>query len=69
MASTLENELVEIYEQEVEKLALSESKYQSVLGSSEIAAVVRAFRFALEHSVDKVTAQMLYDMIDDRGGE
>ena len=69
MPSTLENELGEIYEQEVEKLIESESKYHSVLGSTEIAAVVKAFRFALEHGPDKVTVQMLYDMIDDRSGD
>mgnify|MGYP001578549605 CR=1 FL=1 len=69
MASTFENELVEIYEQEIDKLVSTESKYASILGASEVFAVVRAFRFALEHGVEKVTVQMLYDMIDDRSGE
>ena len=69
MPSTLENELGEIYEREVEKLIESENKYQSVLGASEVSAVVQAFRFALEHGVDKVTVQMLYDMIDDSSGD
>ena len=69
MPSTLENELGEIYEREVEKLIEFESKYQSVLGASEVSAVVQAFRFALEHGVDKVTVQMLYDMIDDSSGD
>ena len=69
MPSTLENELGEIYEQEVEKLIESESKYHSVLGAAEVAAVVQAFRFALEHGPDKVTVQMLYDMIDDSSGD
>lgn len=68
MPSTLENELVEVYQREVEKLVETESKYRSILGTSEISAVVQAFRFALEHGVDKVTVQMLYDMIDDRSG-
>ena len=58
----------EIYEREVEKLIESESKYQSILGS-EVSAVVQAFRFALEHGVDKLTVQMLYDMIDDSSGD
>ena len=65
MPSTLENEPVGIYEREVEKLVLTESKYRSMLGPAEIAAVVRAFGFALEHGLDKVTVQMLYDMIDE----
>ncbi|RKU08959.1 hypothetical protein C6502_14060 [Candidatus Poribacteria bacterium] len=69
MPSTLENELGEIYEREVEKLIESESKYHSALGAAEVSAVVRAFRFALEHGPDKVTVQMLYDMIDDSSGD
>ena len=69
MPSTLENELGEIYEQEVEKLIESESKYHSALGAAEVSAVVKAFRFVLEHGVDNVTVQMLYDMIDDSSGD
>ncbi len=69
MPSTLENELGEIYEREVKKLIESQSKYHSTLGASEVSAVVRAFRFALEHGIDKVTVQMLYDMIDDSSGD
>ena len=69
MPFTVENELVEIYEQELDKLVSTESKYHSILGASEVSAVVRAFRFALEHGVEKVTVQMLYDMIDDTSGE
>ena len=69
MPSTLENELGEIYEREVEKLIEFERKYHSVLGAAEVAAVVEAFRFAIEHGVDNVTVQMLYDMIDDSSGD
>ena len=69
MPSTLENELGEIYEREVEKLIESESKYQSTLGAAEVSAVVRAFRYALEQGPDNVTVQMLYDMIDDSSGD
>ena len=65
MSSTIESELVEIYEREVEELALATSKYSSILGSSEIDAIVRTFRLAIEHSGDKVTAQMVFDMIND----
>ena len=68
MPSTLENELGEIYEREVEKLIESETKYHSVLGAAEVSVVVEAFRFALEHGVDKVTVQMLYDRIDGSPG-
>ena len=69
MPSTLENELGEIYEREVEKLIEFESKYHSALGAAEVSAVVQAFRFALEHGPDNVTVQMLYDMIDDSSGD
>ena len=69
MPSTLENELIEIYEREVKKLIESESKYHSALGAAEVSAVVQAFRFALEHGVDNVTVQMLYDMIDGSSGD
>jgi hypothetical protein len=69
MSCVFEDELVEIYEREIEKLAETEGKYQSMIGMTEIAAVIRAFRFALEHGVDKVSAQMLYDMINDGSGE
>lgn len=69
MSSTLENELGEIYEREVEKLIESERKYHPTLGAADVAAVVQAFRFALEHGVDKVTVQMLYDMINDSSGD
>lgn len=69
MSSTFENELGEIYEREVEKLIESEGKYHSVLGAAEVSAVVQAFRFVLEHGPDKVTVQMLYDMIDGSSGD
>ena len=69
MSSTLENELGEIYEREVQKLIKSESKYHSALAAADVAAVVQAFRFALEHGVDKVTVQMLYDMVNDSSGD
>lgn len=69
MRSTLENELGEIYEREVEKLIESEDKYHSALGAAEVSAVVRAFRLALEQGPDNVTVQMLYDMIDNSSGD
>ncbi len=69
MPSTLENELIEIYEREVEKLIESESRYQSDLGAAEVSTVVQAFRFMLENGPDKVTVQMLYDMINDSSGD
>ena len=65
MSSIVDSELVGIYEREVEGLALATSKYSSILGSSEIDAIVRTFRLAIEHSGDKVTAQMLFDIIND----
>jgi hypothetical protein len=69
MTSALEDELVEAYEREVQKLVSTERKYRAVLGGAEIDTIVRAFRFTFEHGVDKVTAQMLYDMINDVSGE
>jgi hypothetical protein len=64
MSSTLENELIEIYKREVEELALKENKYNQTIGTSEIVAIVDAFRLAIEHGVDKVNAQMLFDMFN-----
>ena len=69
MSSTVESELVEIYEREVEELALTTRKYSSILGSSELATTIRTFRLAIEHSSDKITAQMLFDMIHDDSKE
>ena len=69
MTFAIGNELVEAYEREVQELVSTERKYRTVLGGSEVNTVVRAFRFTFEHGVDKVTAQMLYDMIDDVSGE
>lgn len=65
MPAKLENELVEIYSKEVEALAMTTSKYTSILGAAEIDAIVHAFRLAIEHSGEKITAQMLFDMIHD----
>ena len=64
MSSTLEKELIEIYKREVEELAFTEDKYNRTIGASEIAAIVDAFRLAIENSVDKVNAQMLFDMLN-----
>lgn len=69
MISAIEDELVEAYEREVEKLVSKQRKYRDVLGGADVAAVVRAFRFTFEHGIEKVTAQMLYDMINDVNGE
>jgi hypothetical protein len=64
MSSTPEKELIEIYKREVEELALTESKYSQTIGTSEIVVIVDAFRLAIEHGLDKVNAQMLYDMLN-----
>ena len=64
MSSTLEKELIEIYKREVEELAFTEDKYNRTIGASEIAAIVDVFRLAIENGVDKVNAQMLFDMLN-----
>lgn len=64
MSSTLEKELIEIYKREVEELAFTEDKYNRTIGASEIAAIADAFRLAIENGVDKVNAQMLFDMLN-----
>lgn len=69
MTSALEEELVEAYEREVERLISTQRKYSAVLGGADVAALVRTFRFTFEHGIEKVTAQMLYDMINDVNGE
>ena len=69
MPSTLDSELVDTYEREVQKLVETESKYQSDIGMPEISVIVQMFRFALEHGVDKVSVQMLYDMVDSGSGD
>ena len=69
MASALEDELVVAYEREVQNLISTQRKYRDVLGGTEVATLVRAFQFTFEHGIEKVTAQMLYDIINDAGGE
>ena len=64
MSSTLDKELIEIYKREIEELAFTEDKYNQTIGASEIAAIVDAFRLAIENGVDKVNAQMLFDMLN-----
>ena len=69
MTSALEDELVVAYEREVKKLISTQRKYRDALGGAEVAELVRAFQFTFEHGIEKVTAQMLFDMINDAGGE
>jgi hypothetical protein len=68
MPSTLEKELIDIYEREIETLSMTKSKYSAVIGQSDIASIAHTFSVAIEHGTSKVTAQMLYDMIHDESG-
>ena len=62
MDISLENETLNIYRKEIEKLIQRDEKY-NLLGPDELEAIVRAFEFTLKNGREKVRAQMLYDLI------
>ena len=65
MSSTVETEHVEIFKREVQELSQTASKYSS-LELDDINAVVHAFRLAIERDGDGVTAQRLFEVINQR---
>lgn len=65
MNTVLENETLEIYKAEIEALLQQDSKYIS-LGPDELEAIVNAFEFTLTNGREKVRAQMLYDLIQEK---
>jgi hypothetical protein len=65
MSSTVETEHVEIFEREAKELCQTASKYSS-LELGDVNAVVHAFRLAIEQDGDDVTAQRLFEVINQR---
>ncbi len=65
MDTVLENETREIYKNEIEALIQHDPKYIT-LGPVELEAIVNAFEFTLTNGREKVRAQMLYDMIQEK---
>jgi len=60
---SLEKETRKIYREQIDDLIQKDDKFKD-LGPVELEAVVKAFEFLMEQGVEKVRAQMLYEMID-----
>lgn len=65
MDTVLDKETREIYEEEIKALIQHDPKYIT-LGPNELEAIVKAFDFTLSNGRDKVRAQMLYDLIQEK---
>ena len=65
MPSTVETELVQVFQREVEELSQSTDKYSS-LESADINAIFRVFNLAIDRDGDGVTAQKLFEAISQR---
>lgn len=65
METVLNKETCEIYEEEIKSLIQQDPKYIT-LGPDELESIVKAFEFTLTNGRDKVRAQMLYDMIQEK---
>ncbi len=68
MDTILENETREIYKAEIMTLIQQDEKYIT-LGPEELDAIVNAFEFTLANGREKVRAQMLYDLIQEKSDE
>ncbi len=68
MDTILENETREIYKAEIMTLIQQDEKYIT-LGPEELDAIVNAFDFTLANGREKVRAQMLYDLIQEKSDE
>lgn len=68
MDTILENETREIYRAEIMTLIQQDEKYIT-LGPEELEAIVNAFEFTLANGREKVRAQMLYDLIQEKSEE
>lgn len=68
MDTILENETREIYRAEIMTLIQQDEKYIT-LGPEELEAIVNAFEFTLTNGREKVRAQMLYDLIQEKSEE
>ncbi len=65
MDPVLDNETREIYKAEIQALIQHDPKYIS-LSPDELDAIVKAFDFTLRNGREKVRAQMLYDLIQEK---
>lgn len=67
MDTVLENETREIFKAEIEALIQQDSKYISI-SPDQLEAIFKAFDFTLTNGREKVRAQMLYDLVQEKRG-
>ena len=67
MDTVLENETLEIFKEEIVALIQQDSKYISI-SPDQLDAIVKAFDFTLKNGREKVRAQMLYDLVQEKRG-
>ncbi len=67
MDTILENETLEIFKAEITALIQQDSKYIS-LSPDQLESIVKAFDFTLKNGREKVRAQMLYDLVQEKRG-
>lgn len=67
MDTILENETLEIFKTEITALIQQDSKYISI-SPDQLDAIVKAFDFTLKNGREKVRAQMLYDLVQEKRG-
>ena len=67
MDTILENETLEIFKAEIAALIQQDSKYIS-LSPDQLESIVKAFDFTLKNGREKVRAQMLYDLVQEKRG-
>ncbi len=67
MDTVLENETLEIFKAEITALIQQDSKYISI-SPDQLDAIVKAFDFTLKNGREKVRAQMLYDLVQEKRG-
>lgn len=67
MDTVLENETLEIFKAEIVALIQQDSKYIAI-SPDQLDAIVKAFDFTLKNGREKVRAQMLYDLVQEKRG-
>ena len=65
MDTVLDNETREIFRSEIEIIIQHDPKYIT-LGPDEFEAIVNAFEFTLTNGREKVRAQMIYDLVQEK---
>ncbi|MCE2402011.1 hypothetical protein J4G08_14150 [Candidatus Poribacteria bacterium] len=65
MDTVLDNETREIFRSEIEIIIQHDAKYIT-LGPDEFEAIVNAFEFTLTNGREKVRAQMIYDLVQEK---